>query len=689
MPTDPEQLASIRIGDWILLPDLNLIRHVERSAEVRLEPRHADLLSHFAAHAGEVLSADDIIEHVWNRQVVTDQSVYQAIAKLRRAVGDNANAPSYIETVPKRGYRLIAAVTAATDGTDRATPPPVTTDGSAAPPRRHRLGMALVALALVAVLAAVLQQQPVDAPQSYRTIVVMPFTMLSPEQDYRFIADGFAIELAHALGRLPSTRVIGPTSSQLAQRLGQDTREIGNHVDADVVVTGNVRRSDQDLRIVSTLTDARTGYQLWSEVFDRSDNDILATQHEVADTIAAALNHTVGDDADTPLPDMPRLAKRAHDEYLLGRYYRTLRTQPDLERSVRYFERALALEPGYLPAQRGLAAAYLMLSFYGDLPLADALELAGKHLERAFATAPEDAEVLALVGLSHYLQGSYGLGEDFLLRAVATHPNLAEAWMWLGLTRQQQGRLHEALPAFEHASQLEPLLVTSLVNYANALSWSGEPGRGLALLRQLAAKANEAFENRDQLFRTLSSIARETGDLLAADRWADRAIAAAPGSPLSLANKAVVSALLGDTASATQHATRARGNSAPGRATMDYLARVDIAAPGILDSILPRDNPGQLQQRPGTPEIEWRLANLYAGMRSYFDGDLATAIEALGKSMAGRNYPVRRADEDVFVCGALVDALQRSGAQARAAKELADCREDLADAEQQGWNSLS
>ena len=513
--------------------------------------------------------------------------------------------------------------------------------------------------------------------------------MLTQDRDNRFIADGFAVELAHALGRSQSARVIGPISSQLAQRLGQDAPEIGEHVNADVVVTGSIRRSEQGLRIVGAMTDVNSGYQIWSEVFDRTDNDILATQHEVASAIAAALHHTVEGGAEPPLAAEPSVDTRVYDAYLLGRYYRTLRTQADLERSVWYFERALTLDPAYLPARRGLAAALMMLSFYGDLPLADALGLAEEHLDHAFETAPEAPEVLALIGLSHYLQGNYGLAEDFLLRAVAIHPNQAEAWMWLGLTHQQQGRLHEALPALEHASQLEPLLVTSLINYANALSWSGEPERALRLLRQLASKTNESFENRDQLFRILSSISRETGDLAAAAQWADRAIAAAPASSLSLANRAVVSALLGDTKSAVDDATRARGSAAPGRATMDYLARVGIAAPGILDSVLPGGNPSQLQQRPDTPEIEWRLANLYAGMHAYFDGDLTEAIDALGKSMEGRNYPVRRADEDLFVCGSLVDALARSGSADRAAAELVECSSDLADARQQGWNSLS
>jgi len=169
MPPAPQQTLPVRIGDWILVPELNLLRHAERNTEVRLEPRHADLLCYFAAHAGEVLNADDIIEHVWNRQVVTDQSVYQAIAKLRRAVGDNASAPRYIETVPKRGYRLIATVDSTADSADSHSPAvPASADTAAtAPPNRRRLGLALVLMAIAAVIIAIALQRPGDIERQY------------------------------------------------------------------------------------------------------------------------------------------------------------------------------------------------------------------------------------------------------------------------------------------------------------------------------------------------------------------------------------------------------------------------------------------------------------------------------------------------------------------------------------------
>ena len=100
--------GEVRVGDWILVAELNLLRRAGQ--EVRLEPRHADLLAFMSTRGGEVVSTEDIIQNVWHGQVVTDHSVYQAIAKLRKAFADSASQPRYIETVPKRGYRLIAEV---------------------------------------------------------------------------------------------------------------------------------------------------------------------------------------------------------------------------------------------------------------------------------------------------------------------------------------------------------------------------------------------------------------------------------------------------------------------------------------------------------------------------------------------------------------------------------------------------
>ncbi|MEM9314884.1 MAG: winged helix-turn-helix domain-containing protein [Pseudomonadota bacterium] len=683
---------AVRIGDWELLPQRNLLRRAGRTT--KLEPRHADLLLFLANHPGEVVSADQIIERVWQGQVVTDQSVYQAVARLRKAFGDDAGDPRYIETVSKRGYRLIADVVAEAS----TAPSGASETGGLAPDTRNFprswLVYGVLGGALLVCAALLLRPTPQLAPaQPDNVVAVLPFSVLSEDPDDERIAAGFAIELAHVLGRSGNVRVIGPASSTLATRLGQDTGVIGQHVDASVVVSGTLRRSDDGIRVSSALTEVPSGYQLWSEVFDRDDHHIVAAQEDVALAIAAALDEFLeggGPESPVALTTVARTADRAtYDNYLLGRYYRHLRTEHDLERARQYFRHALELDPDYAPALRELAATELLLYFYGSEPLSRANAEAEANLIRAMTLEPGAPEGLALIGLSHYLQGNYGLAEDSLLRAVEDHPNLHEAWMWLGLTQQQQGLLRNSLEAFEYSSQLEPLLVTAVVDYAEALVWSGRGDEARRLLENLANKANASMDNRDQLFRTLSLVLRKLGSLEQAFFWSERSLEAAPDSTLSLANKVVLLTLLGRDDEAKHLASRLYDDVQPGRGTMQFLGRANVIAPGILDHALLNAHLVQLQRQPDTPEIEWRLSNLDVGMSAYHQNDLGRAATLLDKALRGRAFPVMRADDDLYACASLVDAWERSGHPEAAATQLSQCLADSGAAEARGWNSLS
>ena len=285
--------GPVQIGDWTLVTELNLLRRAGK--EVRLEPRHADLLLFLSAHRGEVVRTEDIIHGVWDGQVVTDHSVYQAIAKLRKAVGDSASRPHYIETAPKRGYRLIADVSEvpeenrrdASGGPTPGTPQPdVEASQIGAAIRGKWLSVTLV---LMTMLLGVwwLYLKPVNGPaHTYRTVAVLPFAALSERESYRHVAEGFSIELADALGHSTQARVIGPISVMLAATLGESLPEIGRQLHADIVVNGTIRRLKDKLSVSSTLTDVESGHQLWSEVFDRHSADILAIQREVANAVA-------------------------------------------------------------------------------------------------------------------------------------------------------------------------------------------------------------------------------------------------------------------------------------------------------------------------------------------------------------------------------------------------------------------
>lgn len=681
---------EIRIGSWQLLPAQNLLRSERR--EVRLEPRHVDLLVFLAQRQGDVVRTEEIIAEVWGGQVVGDHSIYQAIAKLRKALGDEATNSTYIETVSKRGYRLIAAATFP----DSSSEPLRDARTPARLPPLHgrwldrRLWPGTFALLLLVGIGAawLATRGPIDeSPAHQKRLAVLPFASLSESESDRFIAEGFAIELANALGASDGLQVLGPVSTKLAAEAKLDIAEIGTRLRSHAIVSGSVRRSANHLRISATLTDSATGNQLWSQIFERPDGDAFQIQTEIAGKIATALHRELATD---PTREPNRIAPRqeqAYEQYLLGQYYRSVRTQRSLTRAADLFEQALKVDPDFVPAKRELATTLLLLSFYGDLPLSHALKRAEPLLAECLRSFPNDAELLGTIGLSHYLRGAHGLAEDYLSRAVAAGPNDAEAWIWLGLAQRQQGRLREALTSFERARSLEPLMVMAVVNNANALSWSGAREAALGLLNGLLP----TVADHPLLFVVLSNIALEGGDLATAHRWAKQALALDPDAAISKANLAMVLAYLHQDRAAEALATAAGAEQARGRAARLYLDRLALAAPGLSETgnEPPTPDATHYLDEPDLPEIEWRLENARRGLRSYFSGDDKTASELLAKGLEGRDYPIERTDYDLFLCSSLADSYRRQGRAAESFRWLERCGKHLADARQHGWRTLA
>ncbi|WP_200374342.1 winged helix-turn-helix domain-containing protein [Thiocystis violacea] len=679
------------IGPWRLIPARNLLQR--EGQEIRLEPRHVELLLFLSDRPGAVLGTEEIIAGVWNGQVVGDQSLYQAIAKLRKALGDDAANATYIETVSKRGYRLMAEVEDVPP--DPARTPARRDHAKAAPESsgplpgawmESRRWRAILAAALLAILVGgswIWLDEPAPDPSVYRTLVVLPFASLSHEASDAYIAEGFAIELANALGRSNDLRVLGPVSSKLVSEARIELAEVGRRLAANAVVSGSVRRAAGQLRISATLTDAATGYQLWTHIFDREDADVFAIQSSIGEEIAEALHRTLAVGDASPSIEAEPESPRAYDLFLLGRYYRAARSPDSLGRALGYFRQAQDIDPGFAPARREMAATYLLLSFYGDLPLAEALKESEPLLADCLREHPDDAEVIGAIGLSHYLRGAHGLAEDYLTRAVGIQPNYAEGWMWLGLARQQQGRLPDATAAFAKARALEPLMATAVGNQAKAFAWAGDRTAAREMLLELAA----TVVDQPHLFRVLSDLALESGELVEAHAWATKALAIDPNDALSKANLAMVLGFLGQTEPAATLMLDAWSSSQPGRAVQRYIDRLGIAAPSLLPTDPDEAYISRMREEPDLPEIDWRLANARTGLARYVAGEHAIARDRLRQALDGRAYPIERTDYDLFLCATLADASRRAGEADESARWLDRCEGDLAEAKRQGWKT--
>ena len=281
------------------------------------------LLLCLAEHAGEVVSIDDLLKQVWSDVIVSPDSVYQAVASLRRQLGDDPKQPTYIETVPRLGYRMIATVSPWADQSSDQTNAPTGSSLAAATTAvpdlqkksgvRLRAGFAWAAAALcLALVVAFLfrgkvaenNHAPISviAPQLQNSIAVLPFLDLTDEMNQEPFADGMTEELIDKLTKIPGLRVPPPTSSfYFKSKLWPRSHgtpqitiaEIAKQLGVAYVLDGSVRKSGATVRVDARLIRADSGYVVWSETYDRPFYDIVMVQDDIAGEVTKALKVSI------------------------------------------------------------------------------------------------------------------------------------------------------------------------------------------------------------------------------------------------------------------------------------------------------------------------------------------------------------------------------------------------------------
>jgi transcriptional activator of cad operon len=254
--------TSLRIGAWRVSPPSG---QISREGEtVRVEARTMRLLLCLAEHAGEVVSIDELLEQVWAGVIVTPDSVYQAVTSLRRMLGDDPKQPTYIATVPRLGYRMVAGVSPWTDLVGL----------------QGRIGGAVHAAAA-----------PASAPLD-NSVAVLPFLDLTSESmDQEFFADGMTEELIDRLSKIPGLRVPPPTSSFYLKGKKVTIPDIAKSLGVAYVLDGSLRKSGSTMRIAARLVRADNGFVVWSETYDRRLDDTLKVQDDIAGEVTKALAH--------------------------------------------------------------------------------------------------------------------------------------------------------------------------------------------------------------------------------------------------------------------------------------------------------------------------------------------------------------------------------------------------------------
>jgi TolB-like protein/DNA-binding winged helix-turn-helix (wHTH) protein len=300
---DRSATAILRIGDWTVHP---VSGELSRGNEtLRLEERTLRLLLCLAEHAGEVVSIDELLSHVWQGVIVTPDSVYQAVTSLRRLLGDDTKRPTYIATVPRRGYRLVAVVTRVTDDIAAAVAVVASPEVTPSPRRGTAARLAIPALLVLLLVGAFavffISRHPsaapiataASAPHQAKSIAVLPLLDLTDQMNEEPFADGMTEELIDQLSKAPGLKVSPPTSSFYFKGKQVTVAEVAKSLGVAYVLDGSVRKSGTTLRVAARLIRADDGFVVWSETYDRTWDDRLMIQDDIASEVTKALTTSI------------------------------------------------------------------------------------------------------------------------------------------------------------------------------------------------------------------------------------------------------------------------------------------------------------------------------------------------------------------------------------------------------------
>jgi DNA-binding winged helix-turn-helix (wHTH) protein/TolB-like protein/tetratricopeptide (TPR) repeat protein len=617
-----EAQPTFIVGEWEVDPARDLLSRGGES--VKIERRAMEVLAFLADRAGQVVTQRDLEAAVWRNVVVTPQSVYQAVAQLRRVLGDDARRPRYIETVPRRGYRLVAAVRS-----PEAEPPAP----SASLERRRRIsrGWLAVPVVVMAVAGAILAgarllqpENPGTGPATRSaTIAVLDFEELDAEDAGGYLAEAITEELTAALGQVDGLRVAARNSVRVATGESTDPKRIGEQLKVAHLLTGSVRRIEGRVRVSATLVDVGTGFVAWSRIFERSPDALLQLPSDIASPVADSLRLTRIGNSGVGGSRRGTRSGEAYDYYILGQHRANERTSFSLAEAERHLEAAIAADPEFAAAYAALADVYIAEFYYANRPRAEAFELATPLLERAVELDARFGPALALKGLILLETGDYPRASEQLTEAVRLAPSDAKAYLWLGGALFAQGLLEPALAAFDSGIAIDPLNFILHGRRAVLLQ-----SMGRAETADLSAQRAVALAPGHPNPRwVLGLLAMWRGDTAGAIGQMETALALSPGRSDLRVELAALQLDAGQRKAAMDSladaAGRARGSDTYLSATaMQAIATGDRAAlPGLAETLASVD--------PGNLFLLRQAASLMA-----IAGEYALAIELFDRAVA-------------------------------------------------------
>jgi TolB-like protein/Tfp pilus assembly protein PilF len=376
------------------------------------------------------------------------------------------------------------------------------------------------------------------------SIAVLPFVNMSIDPANEYFSDGLSEEVLNVLARMEDFRVAGRTSSFAFKGQPEDLRTIGERLGVANILEGSVRKQGDRVRVTAQLVDARSGYHLWSDTYDRQLDDVFAIQDDIATEVVRALRQALLPADEAVINQTAKGDVEAYNHFLRGQFHVRLRTRAGLERALEEFQQAILIDPGYAPPYAGIAMVYALLDNYNYRSLAETEPLAHRALDRALALDPQSDEAWAVRGL---LLGQGPRAPQrreearaALERAVAINPNNALAHLWL--TSALYPDIEAMRASLQRAYELDPLAPIIVYRRAQDSLQAGDNEGFQRLQTELEEIAPDWFIT----WHSAGIAAQEQGRLADAALHLERALALNPEYATGAGRLAEVLAMLGD-----------------------------------------------------------------------------------------------------------------------------------------------
>ena len=418
METRSERSGSVRFGTFEL--DLRARELRTGATRIRLQEQPFEVLRMMLERAGDVVTREELRDRLWPRGTFVDfeHSLNAAVKRLRAALGDDAENPRFVETLPRRGYRFIAKLGAS---------------GAAD-------------------LAPVVSERPAPSAR----LAVLPFSNLSDDGAQEYFSDGLTEEMIAQLGRLLRNRVgvLARWSSMVFKGSLQRVREIGEALRADYLVEGSVRREGSRVRITARLVETAGETQLWSETYERSLTDCLLVQTEVAARVAQALAVELAGDAG----EAEKADPFTYQAYLKGRYHWNKPADEGLDEAIGFYQQAIASSPRFGAAYAALARARVARAeYYRELPRQALLAARGDASRALDIDSTLHEAHLALGDTARTLDWNWPAAEAEYVQAIAINPSFEASHRLYALLLTALGRHDDAVRRMAHACELDPM----------------------------------------------------------------------------------------------------------------------------------------------------------------------------------------------------------------------------------------